>query len=246
VTVTTAGSGRQITELRAAVEPALRTLGAVTLIGVGCGIFVVGVLSRLAMFLLAQLNPTVSGVTSDDGFEIGQFTLAGSLNLALVVGPLFGIVGAGFYLALRGLAIGPEWFRTLSLSLGPGVVVGAMIVHPDGVDFAMLDPLWLAVLLFVLVPAVYVVLLRLFVERVLAGPPWPRWATYVGVVAWLPLLPGFLLLAAGWAALNALRRSETGSALLAHPAPAWIARGALTAIFVFLVLDLVNDVRLLT
>ncbi|MGH3348087.1 MAG: hypothetical protein ACRDO4_13995 [Nocardioides sp.] len=246
MTVTTAGSGRQNTELRAAAEPALRTLGTVTVVGVGCGIFVVGVLSRLAMFLLAHLNPTTAGVTSDDGFVIGQFTLSGSLNLALIVGPLFGIIGAGFYLALRGLAVGPPWFRLLCLSLGPGVVVGAFIVHPDGVDFTMLDPLWLAVLLFVLVPTVYVALLHVLAERALAGPPWPRWATYVGVAVWLPALPGFLVLAAGWATLYALRRNETGAALLDHPAPRWIARGALAAIFAFSVMDIVSDVRLLT
>lgn len=246
MTLTTTGSGRATTELRAAAEPALRTLGTVTLIGVGCGIFVVGVLSRLAMFLLAQLNPTASGVTSDDGFVIGQFTLSGSLNLALIVGPLFGIIGAGFYLALRGLAVGPPWFRLLCLSLGPGVVVGAFIVHPDGVDFTMLDPVWLAVLLFVLVPTVYVALLHVLAERTLAGPPWPRWATYVGVAVWLPALPGLLVLAAGWATLNALRRSERGSALLAHPGSAWAVRGALAVIFLFSVLDIVSDVRLLT
>ncbi|MGH3334864.1 MAG: hypothetical protein ACRDOZ_03520 [Nocardioides sp.] len=43
------------------------------------GALAVGVLGRLAMLLLAQLNPLATGVTSDDGFEIGQFTLSGSL-----------------------------------------------------------------------------------------------------------------------------------------------------------------------
>jgi len=243
VTVTAAGSGRQSTELRAAAGPAQRTLGTVTLIGLGCGIFVVGVLSRLAMFLLIQLNPTVRGVTSDDGFVMGQFTLSGSLNLALLAGPVFGIVGAGFYLALRGLAVGPRWFRLLSLSLGPGVVIGAIIVHTKGVDFTMLDPLWLAVALFVLVPTVYVALLHVLAERALAGPPWPRWVTRVGIAVWLPLLPGLLALVAGWTVLKALRRSETGSALLAHPVPSWVVRGALAVIFLYSVLDIVSDVR---
>ncbi|HEX6150196.1 hypothetical protein [Nocardioides sp.] len=246
MTVTTAGSGRQSTELRTAAVPALRTLGTVTLIGIACGILVVGVLSRLAMFVLIELNPTVVGMTSDDGFEMGRFTLSGSLNLALLAGPGFGILGAGFYLALRGLAVGPPWFRMLSLSVGAGVVVGSMIIHADGVDFTMLDPLWLAVLLFVLVPTVFVVLLRFLAERALAGAPWPRTLAYLGVVAWLPLLPGFLLLAAGWAALNGLRRSESGARLLSHPLPAWIARGALAALFVASVLDIVEDVRLIT
>lgn len=244
-TTTTAGSGRELTDLRGASEGALRTLGTVTLIGIGCGIFVVGVLSRLAMFLLIQLNQNVVGVTSDDGFEMGQFTLSGSLNLALLVGPLFGVAGAGFYVALRGLAIGPEWFRLLSLSLGPGVVIGSMLVNADGVDFTLLDPLWLAVLLFILIPTVYVVLLRLLAERALAGKSWPRPLTYIGLVAWLPLLPGLLLLAACWSTLYVIRQSDRGARFLADPAPAWIARGALAALFVAAVLDIVNDVRLI-
>lgn len=244
-TTTTAGSGGQLAELRAAAEPALRALGTVTLIGIGCGIFVVGVLARLAMFLLIQLNQNAIGLTSDDGFEMGQFTLSGSLNLALFAGPILGVMGAGVYMVLRGLAIGPEWFRMLSLSLGPGVVIGSMIVHPDGVDFTLLDPLWLAVLLFVLIPAVYVVLLRLLAERALAGEPWSRPLAYLGLVAWIPLLPGLLVLAAGWSTLYVLRQSDAGARFLAHPAPAWIVRGALAVVFVVAVLDTVEDVRLI-
>jgi hypothetical protein len=247
VTVTTVGSGRLRTDLRVGVQPALRTLATVTLIGVWCGVLVVGVISRLAMLLLAELNPEVRGVTSDDGFVMGQFTLSGSVNLALLAGPLLGILGAGCYVALRGLTTGPPWFRLLSISLGPGVVVGSVIVHTDGVDFTLLEPLWLTVALFVLIPAVYVVLLSLIAERVLAADrQWPRLTTYLGIACWGPLFPVFLLLAAGWAALVGLRHSGIGATLLAHPATAWTARGVLVAVFLYAVVDLASDVRALT
>lgn len=246
MSVTTGGSGRTTTDLRAGIEPALRTLATVTIIGVGCGVFVVGVLSRLAMSLLIQLNPEAAGLTSDDGFVMGQVTLSGSLNLAVIVGPLFGILGAGFYLAFRGLMIGPRWFRLLSFSVGPAVVVAAMVVHPTGVDFRELEPLWLAVALFVLIPAVYVVLLVLLVERALAGPPWPKLAVYLGVACWGPLLPGFLLLALGWAVLTWLRGFPAGAALLARPVLPWVARGALAVVFLVAVAGLASDIRALT
>ena len=45
--------------------------------------------------------------------------------------------------------IGPRWFQVLSISLGPAVVVGALLVHPEGVDFTLLRPRWLAIALFV-------------------------------------------------------------------------------------------------
>ena len=246
MSVMTSGSGRTTTDLRAGIEPALRTLATVTIVGVGCGVFVVGVLSRLAMFLLIRLNPEAAGLTSDDGFVMGQVTLSGSLNLAVIAGPLFGILGAGFYIAFRGLMVGPQWFRLLSFSLGPAVVVASIVVHPTGVDFRELEPLWLAVTLFVLIPAVYVVLLVLIVERVLAGSPWPKLAVYLGLACWGPLLPGFLLLALGWAVRTWLRGSASGTALLAGPTLPWIARGALTVVFVAGVLGLVSDVRTLT
>lgn len=242
MSVTTAGSGRLVEEWRDAALPAARTLAVVTLVGIGCGILTVGLLSRLAMLLLARLNPAATGVTSDDGFVMGQFTLSGSLNLLLVAGPFFGVLGAGFYVALRGLRIGPGWFQLLSISLGPAIVVGAVIVHTTGVDFVLLEPLWLTVALFVLLPAVYVVMLSVIAERLLERWPEPRRPIVaVGLLAWVPLLPVLALLIAGWALL----RTSVGATLAAQPVAAWLARGLLSLVFVVAVLDLVGDVRTL-
>lgn len=243
MSVMTAGSGRSIEQVREAALPAARTLATVTLVGVGCGMVTVGVLSRLAMLLLARLNPEATGVTSDDGFVMGQFTLSGSFNLLLIAGPLLGVAGAGFYLALRGLRIGPAWFRLLSLSLGAGVVVGALIVHTTGVDFRLLEPLWLAVGLFVLLPAAYVVMLSVFAERALVRWPEPPWPVLVlGVLAWVPLLLGLVVLAGGWAAARSRRILRAATA----PLTGWVARGLLTVVFCAAVVDLVRDYRALS
>ena len=243
MSVMTAGSGRLAQDLRDAALPAARTLVTITLVGVGCGILTVGGLSRLAMLLLAELNLAATGVTSDDGFVMGQFTLSGSLNLLLIAGPLFGVLGAGFYIALRGLRIGPGWFQLLSISLGPAVVVGAIIVHTTGVDFRLLEPLWLTIGLFVLLPAAYVVMLSVVAERLLAHriePPQP--VLVLGLLIWAPLFPGLVLLAAGWAAL----RTTTGARIRARPLAAWMARGLLTLVFLAAVADLVRDYRTLS
>lgn len=243
MSVMTAGSGPQVQELREVALPAARTLALVTLVGVGCGMITVGVLSRLAMFVLAELNPQATGVTSDDGFVMGQVTLTGSLNLLLLAGPLLGVLGAGFYLALRGLRVGPPWFQLLSISLGPAVVVGAMIVHATGVDFRLLKPLWLAVGLFVVLPATYVVLVSVIAERLLLRWPEPsRSVLVLGLLAWVPLVPGLALLAAGWAAL----RTVPGARIRATPAAAWAARGVLTVVFLAAASDLVGDYRALS
>ena len=114
------------------------------------GLLVGGIGGRLAMMLLARLNPEAEGVTSDDGFTIGQLT-GDTLNL-LVLGTLFGVLGGGVHLVLRHLMIGPRWFRLTSYTVGPAVVVGSQIVHSTGVDFTVLDPPLLSIALFLLIP----------------------------------------------------------------------------------------------
>ena len=219
---------------------AARTLSILTLVGGACGAFVVGILGRLAMLLLAALNPDATGVTSDDGFVMGQFTLSGSAQLALA-GMEFGVIGAAFYVTVRGLIVGPSWFRLLSISLGPAVVIGAIVVHTDGVDFQVLEPVWLATALFIALPAAYVALLHVLGERALERWRPPNALVAIGLAPWVLLLPVTLALAAGFAALRTLRRYDTGRAFLASPWPAWILRAGLAVLFVAALVDLRND-----
>lgn len=141
-----------------------RRLAVATSAGALSGLLVGGFGGRLAMMLLARLAPETSGVVSDDGFVIGQFNLFATLNL-LLLGTFLGVLGGGIYLIARTLMIGPRWFQVLSISLGPAVVVGAMLVHTDGVDFISLRPTWLAIALFVAIPGLYAVLLTSICER---------------------------------------------------------------------------------
>lgn len=108
--------------------------------GIPVGVLVVGVGSRLAMLLLRITSPDrVRGVTSDDGFIIGQFTVGGTYNL-LLLGATVGIIGAGAYQMVAPWLIGPTWFRRLTTGLASAAVVGSMLVHADGVDFTLLNP----------------------------------------------------------------------------------------------------------
>jgi hypothetical protein len=62
---------------------------------------------------------------------MGRLTMQ-TLDL-LVTTTLIGVVGGGIYYVLRGLLVGPRWFRILSVSVGPAVVVGSRLVHVEGV-----------------------------------------------------------------------------------------------------------------
>jgi hypothetical protein len=227
-----------------ATEQAARRLAAITAVGGLLGLLVGGVGGRLAMMLLARLNPGATGVTSDDGFRIGQFTAVDTMNL-LLLGAGFGVVGAGVYAVVRGLRVGPHWFQVLSIAGGPAVVVGAAIVHTDGVDFRLLGPPWLTIGLFVVIPGVYAVLLTLSAERVLEENGWFAHAPIMFAAAplalWIPLAPLLGVLVLLWASGEGMRRTPRGATLLRHPVMAWAVRLGLATIFVLSLVDLGRD-----
>jgi len=193
---------------------ALLRLVVIVIVGALLGLLVGGVGGRLAMMLLAILTPEATGLTSDDGFVMGQFTASGTLSL-LAAGTFLGAVGGVLYALLRGLMIGPRWFQVLSVGGGPAVVVGSMLVHTDGVDFRLLQPAWLAIGLFVGIPGVYAALLTLVAERL------PR---AVGLLSMPPV--------------GGRRNGATATALSAVQ---WAARLGLAVVFAAGLLDLAKD-----
>ncbi len=204
----------------------------------------------MAMMLLAVRNPQATGVISDDGFRIGQFTLSGTLDLLLIT-TLLGVFGGGIYLVLRHLMIGPRWFQVVSISSGPAVVVGSILVHTDGVDFMLLQPAELAITLFVAIPLVYAALLTMLCERLLAPEGWfarvPRLLALSPLLTRIPLfLPLGAALALGWLARKWALRLPVGRTTLKHPLVPWVARLILAVLFIAGLLDLARDTATLT
>jgi hypothetical protein len=230
---------------RESAERAMRRLSAITLAGALLGLLVGGVGGRLAMMLLARLNPDATGVTSDDGFRIGQFTLGNTLQL-LLTGTVFGLVGACVYALVRHLMIGPRWFQVVSIAGGPAVVVGAGIVHSDGVDFVLIEPVWLAIGLFLAIPALYAVVLTLVAERWLQKDAWaaraPLLLAVIPLLLLIPLAPLVAVMAALWALIEGLRRHPRSRNAVGHPALAWVARLGLAVVFALALVDLTKDV----
>ena len=247
--MTTEARRTEMIGVRSQVADQVRVLAVA---GISVGVLVVGVGSRLAMLVLRLTSPdTVIGVQSDDGFTIGRFTLFGTYNL-LMLGAAVGIIGVAAYQCVAPRLIGPTWFRRLTVALASGAVVGSMLIHADGIDFRLLKPTWLAIGLFVLLPAVFGAAIGPVVDRVSR----PTSRTAVGRLRWilpvvlivafpltLPILAVSTLVFWAWvlAADGVGMRSLTSSRRAGHLGRAWWMAIAMLGL-----LALVGDVRALS
>ena len=160
----------QASDGRVSVGHDARDVATTVLVGAAAGalagLVVGGLGGRVVMLALRLLSdPIVIGATSDDGFEIGRFTLGGSFQLAGAMAAA-GAANGILYVVLRDAI--PERARAPLWSLFAASVGGSQFVHADGIDFTLLDPLWLAVLSFVLLPGLAALVVVLLAERWLA------------------------------------------------------------------------------
>ncbi|HWM21145.1 MAG TPA: hypothetical protein VNO51_15745 [Ilumatobacteraceae bacterium] len=134
--------------------------------GAWAGLLTGGVGGRVAMGLLRITSPDyVDGRISDDGFEIGQ--VSGDTLFLLAITTALGAIAGVSYVAVRH-AFPPPWRRAAWTLVGT-TVGGSAILHADGVDFNLLEPTWLAVAMFVAIPAGGAALMAAWVER------WDGW-----------------------------------------------------------------------
>lgn len=100
---------------------------------------------------------------TDDGFTIGVVSTDTLFLLGVTAG--LGIVGGLFYLIVRGWI--PDRWRVGVMTVYVGLVGGAGLISPDGIDFRVLSPLPLAVAMFVAIAAAYGALMPWLTERML-------------------------------------------------------------------------------
>ncbi len=217
--------------------------------GISTGAVVAGVGSRLAMLVLRLTSPDrVRGVTSDDGFEIGRFTFSGTYNL-LVIGAAVGVIGAAAYRAVAPWLLGPVWFRRCTVAAASGAVVGSMLVHDDGVDFHVLKPQWLAVGLFVALPAVFGAAIAAVVDRLatLERPGgWRGWLLPVLLVVAFPVVIPIVVIAALGVVVWVPARRGVASSGGVPPIAGFAIRSAWAMVALLGLVALVRDVQALT
>ncbi len=217
--------------------------------GISAGVVLIGIGSRLAMLLLRVTSPDrVRGVESDDGFIIGQVTLAGTYNL-LLLGAAFGVIGAAAYLMVAPWLIGPSWFRRLTTGLAAAAVVGSMLVHADGIDFTVLKPTWLAIGVFVALPGLFGALVGVVVDAVRRPGSWTargrrRWLLPLILVGCFPLTFVVILVAAAIFGSWVLVSDLAGIGRVRSSAPyALVVRAGWLVIAILGLVAIVNDTR---
>lgn len=186
------GASQEAASIKADLASDLRAVGrrvlAGALGGFACGFVVGGLGGRLAMLILRLTTGTeIEGLESDDGFTMGSFTSATVflVGIASFGGAFLGVI----YSFVREWI--PERTRRIATATFLGLVGGAAIIHPGGVDFTALTPRWLAIALFILLPALFGFAMSAAVDRLLKRP-----AGRVG--PWLGLAAGlFALVAVG-------------------------------------------------
>ncbi|MGH2577477.1 MAG: hypothetical protein ACRDG9_06975, partial [Actinomycetota bacterium] len=151
--------------LRNDLTAAVRPVSAAAVAGSLTGAVVGGIGGRLAMFVLRLTSdPALRGLKTDDDFTIGIFS--GATLFLVIVTTVLGLIGGLVYLAVRGWL--PERGRPWLFGALTGIVGGATVIRPGGIDFTLLEPLGLAVVMFVALPGAYGVATSLLAERFLA------------------------------------------------------------------------------
>ena len=209
--------------------------------GALCGLIFAGVLGRLAMLILRLTSdPALAGMKTDDLFTIGAIT-TDSLFL-LAAGTLAGAFGGGIYAVFRGWF--PPRLRIATAGTFAAVGIGSLTIKPDGVDFTLVEPLALAVAMFIALPGAYGVATAWLLERAYARRlriPGAI-ALALSVVVFVPQGLAGVPFAALALALMAGNRGGVVSRLWHHSRVAWAGRAALAGVFALAAVALVRDV----
>ena len=233
---------RRWTALGRELNPIVRMVSATVIIGAALGALIGGIGGRIAMrILFATSDDGVKGLTSDDGFEIGRFTLADTIGL-VVLTAFIGVLAALFYLLARpfvaplGAAVVP------AMAALYGVVGGALMVHRDGVDFNVLEPAALAIGLFVAICAGFGAAVSALTNAAVADNGWAARRSWwvVGPPLLVALIPPFVVVACFAGTCNWLARTRERPVWLWRVVD-WSAVAVIAGLFCFGAVDLARD-----
>ena len=218
------------------------TLAAGVSSGFVSGVLIGGVGGRTAMFVLRLTSdPALRGAKTDDGFTIGVFSSETLFLLGVTAG--LGILGGLFYLIVRGWI--PARWRVVVMTMYVGLVGGAGLISPDGIDFELLSPSSLAIVMFVAIAVAYGAVMPWLTERMLREDSVMRRRRRAWIVGLLPLaaanIVGILVLVLAMLVLLVRRAAPITIAAWRSPVATWIGRTLLLTTAAISGANLVRD-----
>ena len=229
------------------LAPVFRLVSATIVVGATCGAVIGGLGGRLAMrVVFLTSDDSVRGLTSDDGFEIGRFSLGDTLGL-VVLTTVLGVIAALLYLVARPFLAPLGRAVTPAMAVFYGVVGGELMVHTDGVDFTLLEPAALAIALFVGLCAGFGAVVARLVDAAAAPGSWSQTRSWrlLGPPLLTLVFPPFLVVAAAAVIVNEASR-------ISRPPRRWwrmVHAGALvvmSGLFIAGALNLASETAALT
>lgn len=202
----------------ASATDALRTLAGVVSAAAIAGGLVAGLGGRLLMRVLAATSGGgAQGKLTEAGEVVGDITLGGTIGLLLFIGVFVPVAAGLVYLVLRhflpsGALVSGAVFGVLLL----GTVGIAQPMAPDNVDFDILSPLWLAVVLIIGLAILFGMSFAVLAARFDVGLPdlgvgWRAVPAHIGLV--ICALPPFVLATVPYVALRTILHGRAGRLL---------------------------------
>ena len=130
------------------------SIGFGSIAGAAAGFIWGGVGGRIAMrIVFLTSDDRVRGVISDDGFEIGR--ISAETIFLLIFATAIGVVMGAIFGGIRALVGVPTRVLAPAIGIAAAAGGGSLLVNADGIDFRILEPLWLTVGLFVFIPGAW-------------------------------------------------------------------------------------------
>ena len=121
--------------VRVRVIELIRTIALGGLAAVITGAIVFGIGGRVVMFASRLLHPEAIDRITDNGNRVGEFTVAGTIELILFAGLGFGVVAGVIWVLVR------QWIPDSAMLVGLGAVAigGPLLIQADNTDFIILE-----------------------------------------------------------------------------------------------------------
>jgi hypothetical protein len=200
-------------------QDAVHSVATVLAAGLAAGLLVVGMGGRLVMRILgATSGDRAQGRLTEADEVVGEITLGGSLGFVAFVGLLLPAAASFIYLAARRFMPGPAWIGGLIFGLLLLATFGvADPLASDNVDFRILRPLPLAVVLVVATALLFGVTFAAIAARLdhsmrpVAERGWEGKLGYLSLIALV--FPMFLAIATAYIAARVISRGRIGEML---------------------------------